>query len=154
MSVHELVRKLLVIDEKETVLWSEIATMVPTPALREVITRMIQMETRGVAFWRRVLGGMDGISAATFQIDMGISTGITAPECHTLVDKIKFAMVINAEQLCILADILVEVKSNVVRHEILRKIREEYHEELFWNTLLLCLDPIVVLFDAKTVDPA
>lgn len=152
MSIRENVKRLLAIDQKETVLWSEIAAMVPTAALRDVITRMIQMETRGPEFWKKVFpGGIPEDGATPYQIDFNPDAFPDTWDSpgRTLAEKLKHAVKLDTEQLKILADIIAEVKSSVARWEIVRKVNEEYRELFFWSTLLLVFDTGATLYETK-----
>lgn len=170
MTMHEHIRRILAIEQEETLLWTEIAAMVPSASLRDVIMRMIQMETRGIEFWRRLLpggeflggmmpgGGMPGMMPGSeipgsMMPGGGMMPGDEMPGgSHPLVHKIKRAIRLDTEELRILAEMLPGITSPVMRAEVIRKAREEVNELTFWNTLLLAFETGVMSFEVKSTE--
>lgn len=91
-------------------------------------------------------------SHVPFQFDFNADTYYSdawGPSGHTLAEKLKHAIRLDAEQLKILADIIIESNSHIIRTEVIRKVGEEYRELFFWNTLLLVYDTGPMLYEAK-----
>jgi|GEM_PF-3868243 len=135
MSFHDLVRRAIAIDEEEIALWSEIAALVRPRPLREAIMRMVKHERQDIEFWRSVLAEPMPMAATTQEAQ--------APEAGErgtsyLHHRIRQALMLDLQEISLLAEIASRVPSDVLRLEIiLYMMPDEVCEACFWNTMLL-----------------
>ncbi|MGQ9497595.1 MAG: hypothetical protein ACUVRC_04425 [Desulfotomaculales bacterium] len=136
MSFHDLVRRAIAIDEEEIALWSEIASLVRSHELRAAIMRMINHERQDIEFWRSVLAEPMPMAATTREEQPGDAGERGGPSY--LHHRIRQALMLDLEEIALLAEIASRVPSDALRLDILmHMLPNKVCEACFWNTVLL-----------------